>query len=126
MSIERIYHPYWLWEETDSNMWGSVKDRKKYLKLAIEFTGDAALYGRWMLKVADKWRYSCEHNLTDAKQNRQAWIGHAACAFAHGIPEDIVREAWSHLTQEQQDSANKKADEAILYWETEVYGQNIQ
>lgn len=125
MSIDRIYHPYWLWEETDSNMWGSVKDRKKYLKLAIEFTGDTALYGRWMLKVADKWRYSCEHNLTDVKQNRQAWIGHAACAMAHGLPEDIVREAWSYLTQEQQDAANKKADEAILYWETEIYGKNI-
>lgn len=106
-------------------MWGSVKDRKKYLKTAIQFTGDAALYGRWMLKVADKWTKSCEHNLTDLKQNRQAWIGHAACAFAHGIPEDIVREAWSYLTQEQQDAANQKADEAILYWETEVYGKNI-
>lgn len=125
MSIDRIYHPYWLWEETNANMWGSVDRRKKHLKLAIEFTGDAALYGRWMIKVADKWKYSCEHNLTDLKQNRQAWIGHAACAYAHGIPEDIVREAWSYLTQQQQDDANRKADEAIAYWESEVYGKDI-
>jgi hypothetical protein len=67
----------------------------------------------------------CFCYLTDTKQNRQAWIGHAACALAHGIPEDIVREAWSYLTQEQQDAANKKADEAIAHWENNVYGKDI-
>jgi hypothetical protein len=106
-------------------MWGSVKDRKAYLKLAIEFTGDHVLYGRWMIAVAEKWKYSCEHNLTDTKQNRKAWIGHAACALAHGMPEDIVREAWSYLSQEQQDLANEKAEQAIAYWETEIYGKDI-
>jgi hypothetical protein len=32
-------------------------------------------------------------------------------------PEDIVREAWGHLTQEQQDNANQQAQQAIEYWE---------
>ena len=116
-NIERIYHPYWQWEEVDSNMWGTVDDKKKYLDAAIEFTGDAELYGSWMVKVVRKWKYSCEHNLSNKTQNRQAWIGHAACALAMGCPENIIRAAWSHLSKEQQGEANAKADEAILLWE---------
>ena len=115
--IERIYHPYWQWEEADSNMWGTVDDKKKYLDAAIEFTGDAELYGSWMVKVVRKWKYSCEHNLSNKTQNRQAWIGHAACALAMGCPENIIRSAWSYFSKEQQDEANAQADEAIQLWE---------
>jgi hypothetical protein len=116
-SIKQIFHPYWLWEEVDSNMWGSVSNRKISLNKAIKFTGDHKLYGRWMICVIEKWKYSCEHNLSNITQNRRAWIGQAAVALALGIPEDIVREAWGHLTEEQQTLANKKADEAIAQWE---------
>jgi hypothetical protein len=115
-SINRIYHPYWLWEEASHNMWGSVQDRALYLDWAVEFTGNAELYGSWMIKVVNDWKYSCEHNLTNQTQNNQAWIGHAACAYANNCPEDIVRAAWSKLSEQQQIEANKKADQAIELW----------
>lgn len=99
-------------------MWGSVKDRKAWLQKAIEFTGDHDLYGSWMMKVADEWPFSCQHNLTKRDTNRKAWIGHAAVAMAIQCPEDIVREAWGYLTQKQQDDANAKAQLAIEYWES--------
>jgi len=70
-----------------------------------------------MRKVVELWPYSCEHNLT-AHQNRQAWIGHAAVALAFRCPEDIVREAWWHLSDEQRKLANQQADKAISIWET--------
>jgi hypothetical protein len=98
-------------------MWGSTKNKEGCLKIAIDFTGDYVLYGMYMIKVADNWKYSCEHNLSHSSQNKQAWIGHAACAYALCLPEDIVRKAWSHLTEEQQILANKEADKAIKYWE---------
>ena len=98
-------------------MWGSVKDRKSFLEKAIEFTGDAELYGDWMLRVIEEWPNSCEHNLTDISQNRGAWIGHAAVALAIQGPEDIVRSAWAKLWKLQQARANAKADEAIRRWE---------
>jgi len=113
----RIWHPYWKWEEASHNMWGSVNQRDHYLRLAITFTGNAQLYGECMMHVANEWQYSCEHNLTDRSLNRQAWIGHAACALAFRCPEDIVRTAWSRLTEQQQIEANAKADTAIRYWE---------
>ncbi len=110
-----IWHPWWLLEEVPSNMWGNVSHRKTWLDIAKSFTGNHELYGEWMRKVADEWKHSCEHNLTKSGDKRP-WIGHAAVALALKCPEDIVREAWGHLTTEQQDLANKQASEAIEYW----------
>lgn len=117
MKFERIYHHYLEWEEIDFNMWGSVIDRKLFLKKAIDFTGDHKKYGRFMMRVVKEWKVSCENALTDYSINRRAWVGHAACALALGCPEDITREAWGYLSNEQQLLANKKADEAIKAWE---------
>lgn len=110
-----IWHPWWLLEEIKANMWGNVSNKKTWLEIAILFTGNHDLYGEWMLKVADQWKHSCEHNLTKPGDKRP-WIGHAAVALAIGCPEDIVRSAWNHLTPEQQTLANQKASEAIEYW----------
>jgi hypothetical protein len=114
-----VWHPYWFWEEFYFNMWGGVADRKEWLQRAIDFTGDPELYGNWMKRVAKEWPYSCAHNLTKRDTNRKAWIGHAAVALAIQCPEDIVREAWGHLSREQQNMANTKAQQAIDYWEKE-------
>lgn len=98
-------------------MWGSVDNRSLYFETAKYFTGNADLYGNWMKEVAREWHYSCEHNLSDRSQNRRAWIGHAACAMAFRCPEDIVRQAWGHLSEKQQIDANNQADIAIQEWE---------
>jgi hypothetical protein len=96
-------------------MWGAVENRAAWLQKAIEFTGNADLYGVWMLRVVDEWTVSCEHNLSKSGDKR-AWIGHAAVAMAIQCPEDIVRQAWAFLTEEQQTAANQKATEAIQAW----------
>lgn len=109
------WHPYWLWEEVGHNMLGDVENRADWLKKAIDFTGNHELYGFWMMRVADSWPFSCQHNLSKPG-SKKAWIGHAAVAMAIQCPEDIVREAWGHLSKEQQDLANNKAQQAIDYW----------
>jgi len=118
--MKRVYYNYKELEEYKKGMWCIVpigRKRKILLKKAINFTGDAELYGKYMLQVVDIWPISCEHNLTCRGMNRQAWIGHAAVCIALNCPEDITREAWRFLTKEQQDAANRKADEAIYLWE---------
>jgi len=113
----RIYHPFWTWE--DIGMWRDVSEseQRRYLSLAIDFTGDACRYGAAMLNVLHAMPLACEHNLTEPAMNRQAWIGHAACFLAIDCPEYITREAWGHLTQRQRDDANTQADCAIAEWE---------
>jgi hypothetical protein len=115
--IKAIWHPYWKWEESKYNMWGTVENKEEYLNNAIEFTGNNELYGKYMGMVVDNWKYSCEHNLSKMNQNRRAWLGQAACALAMQCPEDIVRKAWGFLTDEQRRLANDHADKHIKRWE---------
>lgn len=120
MKDKRIYHPYYKWEEYKAGMWSTIEDKKlEYEKTqeAIAFTGDHELYGRYMIKVTDIWKYSCEHNLTNLSINRKAWIGHAAACIAIACPEYITRAAWWELTEQQRILANKQADKAIKKWE---------
>lgn len=110
-----VWHPWWLLEEVNHNMWGSVSHRDTWTQMAIAFTGNHALYGEWMQRVIAEWPNSCAHNLTKSGDKRP-WIGHAAVALAIGCPEDIVRQAWAYLTEEQQVAANKQAEKAIAQW----------
>lgn len=104
----------------------SGTERKQMLEKAIEFTGDAEFYGLYMLDVIKKWPIACEQNLTDVRLNRLAWLGHAACCLAFGCPEDITREAWGYLSEEQQIRADAKAAEAIKIWEQEHERKNLE
>lgn len=123
--MKRVYHPYNVWEEHKHGMWRVIsgEQAKEFIKRAAEFTGDAKLYGEWMMRVVQEWPISCEHNLTCSGMNKQAWIGHAACCLAIGCPEELTRLAWHTLSQEQQDEANAMADKAIAAWE-ELYAKN--
>ena len=105
------------WEEIGFNMWGEVANRRLFLQRAEIFTGNHRLYGRYMQRVAVEWPNSCINALTDYNLNRKAWIGHAACALALQCPEDITRQAWGLLTDEQRILANRQADRAIQSWE---------
>lgn len=115
--LKRVWVPIDQWEEIRYNMWGTVESRRDYLRRAIIFTGNHRLYGRYMQRVTKEWPRSCLNALTDRSINRKAWIGHAATALALRCPEDITRQAWSHLTHEQQALANRQADRAIQSWE---------
>lgn len=115
--MKRIYHPYYNWEEMKAGMWTPVNNHEEMLRKAIEFTGDHILYGSYMLRVVNEWPISCENSLTAININRKAWLGHAACAMAISCPENITRQAWGYLTEQQRILANKQAEEKIKIWE---------
>ncbi len=117
--MKRVFHKYTNWEECPAGMWTrhDQKTEADYLRKAIEFTGDAELYGEWMLKVIEAWPISCENSLSNVGMNRKAWVGHAACCLAIGSPEHVTRQAWAKLSWQQQTDANKKAEQAIKQWE---------
>lgn len=117
MKLQRIWRPIESWEEIEHNMWGEARSRRELLYKAVIFTGNHRLYGRYMLRVVVEWPNSCANALTDYNLNRRAWIGHAACALALRCPEDVTREAWGRLTDEQRLLANRQADRAIQSWE---------
>lgn len=127
MKIKRVWHHYLRWEDFIYGMWRTVSgnERKALLERAVEFTGDDELYGHYMSDVIEKWPTGCEHNLSDTGSNRKAWLGHAACCLAFGCPEDVTREAWGYLSQEQQDAANFQAQKYIDIWEAKYEAENL-
>lgn len=122
--MKRIFHPFWTWE--DIGMWRdtSKEEQQSMLPIAVEFTGNAKLYGAAMMRVLDEYPIACEQNLTASSVNQQAWIGHAAAYLEHCLPEYVTREAWGLLSQEQRDEANAMADRAIHEWKQRTEEKN--
>ena len=116
--MKRIYHHYEKWEEIQHGMWRTIRgqERQIFLFKAAELMKDTNRFYESMLSASLTWRYSCEVHLTGGF-NRQAWMGHAGCCFAVGSPEDVTREAWHTLTQEEQDKANQAADAVLAEWD---------
>jgi hypothetical protein len=115
-NFRQVWHPVDQWEEVAHNMWGKVDDRAAYVQRAVNFTGNHVQYGSYMRRVCAEWPISTENAFTDPHLNHRAWVGHAACALAFNCPEDVVREAWRYLTDEQKLLANKEASRAISAW----------
>lgn len=116
--MKRIYHHYLEWEEVAAGMWEKIpaEDERDMLPKAIDFTGNAELYGSYMMRVIKEWPKSCEQSFSNPSMNHLAWVGHAACAMAIKCPEYITRKAWGKLSQRQQDEANEKALFAVRSW----------
>ena len=105
-------------------MWSRL-EKEGMMEQAIAFTGDHEAYGESMQIVVREWTYACQHNLTCTSMNRLAWIGHAACSLAHGLPEFVVRKAWWNLTELQRNLADCQAQKALDWWINEEKAREI-
>lgn len=116
--MRRIYHPYDVWEDWQHGMYAiDISGAQARVELARELLASSSPLRVAMETVARTWRHAAEVNLTNPNRNRRAWLGQAACCWAHGVPEDLTKLAWHRLTPEQQDAANAVADDVIRQWE---------
>lgn len=127
MKIKRVYHHYEKCEEYKTSMWKQIpiEQRQERVIQSRDLMLDIHAFHAAMLRAVDEWPHSCEHNLTASVINHQAWLGHAGCAINHDAPEELTREAWSMLNEEQQRLANIAADGVMEIWRSR-YVQNIQ
>lgn len=117
--MNRIYHPYWLWEDYRFGMYGKPKKggKQKRIEIVIECLGNPKVCDEYMERIINEWKYSCEYRLSNTSINRVAWIGQASMCLYSGIKESETREGWWLLTEEQRDKANEIAKEKIKKWE---------
>lgn len=117
--LRRVFHPYTDWEDANAGMWRNVSGeaRVELLHRVTAFMTNTTEFYRFMLRVVAEWPIACAVNLSTRSINRQAWIGHAACAMATKSPEDVTRQGWHLLSRPLQDAANNAADDAIAVWE---------
>jgi len=122
MQLERIYHPYWKWEDWNNGQFNvekrySEKQEEELCKKVKELLSDSKEFYKIALKVINEWVFASEHNLTNSSLNKQAWIGQASCCYKYKIPERITILGWKMLSPTQQKEANNVADKIIKIWE---------
>lgn len=112
---DRVFHPYHKLEEFHAGMWRIVRGvaRKDYIAASAELMKSPHDFKDAMLRALDEWPISCEANLTAESVNRIAWLGHAGCCIATGSPEEATRVGWHTLEPDEQDEANRVADEVV-------------
>jgi hypothetical protein len=117
--MERIYHPYNDWEDFREGMYKTTcfMDQMTMVQDCLSTLACPQWLEESMMFCVVNWQKSAEHNLTNTHRNRQAWLGQAACCFAHGAPEYVTKIAWNLLDEKQQKEANDVADRCIEYFE---------
>jgi len=116
--MKRIYHPYHKWEDYTAGFYEncSGEQKQQHILKVKEMFNSKILTQKFMMLVVEKWRYSCEHNLTNESMNKIAYIGQGACCLYAGIPSTVTMEAWSLLSEKVQERANKQAKKILNDW----------
>lgn len=116
--MNRIYHPYWLWEDYKNGFYDNVSgvQKKELISKVIEMFNSEKLTVENMNYVVDNWKHSMEHNLTNPAINKIAYIGQSACCNYFKIPNTVTMECWSKLDKKVQERANKNALDSINRW----------
>ena len=119
--MDRVWHPYYLWEDYKSGFYKSEceYDKDKQIKLSKELFENKKEFENILKKIIKEWKYSCEHNLTNESLNKIAWLGQAACAYKYKISNDISREGYNLLAKKDKIEADKIAEKIYIRWETE-------
>ena len=116
--MERIYHRYEYWEDYKSGFYNNISGINKELMInkVVELFSSSELTETYMNKVIEKWKYSCEHNLTNLSLNRIAYLGQSACCIYAKVPSSITMEAWKLVNIKNRILADKIADRIIKKW----------
>lgn len=80
-----------------------------------ELLQDIDEFKRVMRLIIREWKYSCQHNLTNERMNRIAWMGQASLAYKYKIPSRF-RGGYHLLSEEQRLAADNAALEIINEW----------
>ena len=72
------------------------------------------------VELLKNWRIASDVNMTNCDINRRAWLGAAACCYKFKVPEIATRIAWNNLTDQEQEAANKIAQNIINDYELKV------
>jgi hypothetical protein len=117
--MERIYHTWDKWECYPAKFFEDLPPKNmtndETLTAFAEFFRDLDKFEEGLKRVLSEWKYSCEHNLTNDKMNRVAWLGQAAICIMEGIPSSF-RAGYSLLNEGERDVADRLALKYLNKW----------
>lgn len=117
-NVDRIYHTWDKWECYPAGFF-EVRAPKEFEgkeeELMANLLRDIPEFKRIMLLILDEWPNSCQHNLTNDRMNRIAWMGQSALCYKYRIPAKF-RGGYNLLTPPEQQAADEAALWAINLW----------
>jgi ParB-like chromosome segregation protein Spo0J len=109
----RVYHTWDKWEAFDAGFFDN-QPRERTLTanrckaMFADFLRDIPRFEKAMEGVLTDWPNSTEHNLTNDRMNRIAWLGQAAMCYETGIPAAFCN-GYSMMTAAEQEAADAAA-----------------
>lgn len=113
----RVYHTWDKWESFEAGFFDSTPRQRtltadRCKAMYRDFLRDIPRFQQAMAGVLADWPKSVEHNLTNPRMNRIAWLGQAAMCYETGIPAAFCN-GFSMMTNDEQDAANEAALEYL-------------
>jgi hypothetical protein len=115
---DRIFHTFEKWECHKNGFYASKfegKTKEECEKLYADFLSNDEKFKEALNGVITKWKYSCEHYLTNKAMNRIAWLGQASMCYGTGIPSAFCG-GFNLLSESEQDKANNIALQYLNIW----------
>lgn len=116
LKLKKIYHEWQLWEDYKYGFYDNNNDKILITNKVIHMFSSEKLTEKYMGRVINEWKYSCEQNLTNESMNKIAYIGQAAACLYCGASNLTTMYSWKFLTNEIRDRSDKIASKKILEW----------
>lgn len=109
----RVYHTWDKWEAFEAGFFDNTPRERtltanRCKAMYADFLRDIPRFEEAMEGVLRDWPNSSEHNLTNDRMNRIAWLGQAAMCYATGIPAKFCN-GYSMMTRDEQEKADLAA-----------------
>lgn len=116
----RVYHTWDRWEAFTAGFFDSTPPNRSLTERQMkatyaDFLRDLPRFEAAMDGVFRDWPNSTEHNLSNERMNRIAWLGQAAMCWETGIPAAFCN-GFSLLSTKEQDAANQAAFNRLNMW----------
>lgn len=128
MIMDRIYHPYYEWEDYLNGMYNlpDKKEENKLISLSIEVLTNTDLFLDICKEVLNNWKIASLVNMTNKQCNRKAWLGQASCSLKYNVPEICTRIAWGELSNSERFEADQVADKIINSFEVNYENKSTE
>ena len=121
--LKRIWKNYNTWEDYKRGLYRTEKhERENELINSCEnLLKSKKMFSMAIMRVLTEWPNCVDHNLSYEGSNRLSYIGQASCCLIFGANIKETCKAWSRLSKEEQETANKIAQDFVNIYQNYLY-----
>jgi hypothetical protein len=114
-----VIAPWIEWEDWQAGLYSAGTDPDRVADSA-RLLRDPGAFKEAAREMFREWPTAPRQTLKHMWSGRNAWVGQAACCYAHGATAADTRAAWGTLNNTDQVVANAVARQVRIEWEKEA------